>query len=137
MQKEAAAVRKKNFTEKQNDALLFWEMLGPAIYKIVGVIIIVVALAAFFSIKGAIKRHNEQVSIEQQQELTAKRQEIVDGYIKNNASTFGTVTKQWNNGNMFFAESELGEFTIAFEGTTVSKIFVENKAGQMVTLYEK
>jgi hypothetical protein len=130
-------VRKKNFTEKQNDALLFWETLGPHIYRIIGIIVIGGLIAAGLSLKGAIDRHNERVAIEQQQEITAQRQEIVDKYINNNPKTFGTVTKQWNNGNLFFAESEFGEFTIAFEGLAISKVFVENKAGQMVVLYEK
>lgn len=130
-------MRKRSNIEKHNDALLFWQHLGPAIYYIVGVIVVGGLLAAGFSIKGAINRHNEQVAIEQQQEITAQRQEIVDKYISNNPKTFGAVTRQWNNGSLFFAESEFGEFTIAFEGLTVSKIFVENKAGQMVTLYEK
>lgn len=77
------------------------------------------------------------MAIEQQQELTTQRQEIVDKYIENNPQTFGTVTRQWNSGGLFFAESEYGEFTIAFEGMEVTKIFVENKAGQIVTLYER
>ena len=130
-------MRKRSNIEKHNDALLFWEMFGPHIYRIIGVIVIGGLLAAGFSIKGAIDRRNEQVAVEHQQELTARRQDIVDGYINNNPKTFGTVTKQWNAGNLFFAESEFGEFTIAFEEITVSKIFVENKAGQIVTLYEK
>lgn len=90
-----------------------------------------------FAIKGTIDRHNEHVAAEKQQELTTQRQEIVDKYIENNPQTFGTVTKQWNSGSLFFVESDKGEFTIAFEGTEVTKIFVENKAGQIVTLYER
>lgn len=94
-------------------------------------------MAAGFSIKGAINWHNEQVAAEQQQELTAQRQEIVDKYINNNPKTFGAVTRQWNTGNLFYAESEFGEFTIAFESLSVKKVFVENKAGQMAVLYER
>ena len=130
-------MRKKNFVEKQNDVLLFWDAFGPIIYRIVGIILIGGIIAAGFAIKGAVNRHNEHVVAEKQQELTAQRQEIVDKYIENNPKTFGTVTKQWNSGSLFFVESDKGEFTIAFEGTEVTKIFVENKAGQIVTLYER
>ena len=63
--------------------------------------------------------------------------EIVDSYISNNAKVFGTISRQWNNGNLFFVDGEYGEFTIAFEGNEVSKVLFENKAGQMKTLYEK
>ena len=87
--------------------------------------------------KGTIDRHNEHVAAEKQQELTAQRQEIVDKYIENNPQTFGTVTRQWNSGGLFFAESEYGEFTIAFDELVVSKVLFENKAGQIMTLYEK
>lgn len=128
---------KKSNIEKQNDSLLFWEALGPIIYRIVGTIIVVGLFAAGFAIKGTIDRHNERAAIEQMQELTTQRQEIIDKYIDNNPKTFGTVIKQWSNGSLFFIESEYGEFTIAFEGTEVTKIFVENKAGQIVTLYER
>jgi hypothetical protein len=130
-------MRKKSNIEKQNDSLLFWEALGPIIYRIVGTVIVVGLLAAYFTIRGAVNSHNEQTALEQQQELTTQRQEIVDKYIENNPKTFGTVTKQWNAGNLFFIESDKGEFTIAFEGMEVTKIFVENKAGQIVTLYER
>lgn len=130
-------MRKRSLIEKHNDTLLFWQYLGPYIYYIVGIILVGGLLAAGFSIKGAIDRHNERVAYEQEQELTAHRQEIVDGYIANNPKTFGTVTKQWNTGNLFFAESEYGEYTIAFEGLTVSKILFEDMAGQLKTLYEK
>ena len=131
-------MRKKNFVEKQNDALLFWSIIGPYIYYIVGTIIVVGGLIAYFSIRGAVNKHNEQTAIEQMQDLTTQRQEIVDKYIENNPNTFGTVIKQWNSGSLFYVESkEYGEFTIAFEGTEVTKIFVENKAGQIVTLYER
>jgi hypothetical protein len=129
--------RKKSNIEKHNDALLFWSTLGPIIYRIVGTILVIGLIAAGFAIKGTIDRHNEHVAAEKQQELTAQRQEIVDRYIENNPKTFGAVTRQWNSGGLFFAESEYGEFTIAFEGTEVTKIFVENKAGQIVTLYER
>lgn len=131
-------MRKKSLIEKHNDALLFWQYLGPAIYYIVGIILVGGLFAAGFAIKGTIDRHNEHVAAEKQQELTAQRQEIVDKYIENNPNTFGTVIKQWNSGSLFYVESkEYGEFTIAFEGTEVTKIFVENKAGQIVTLYER
>ncbi len=129
--------RKKSNIEKQNDSLLFWEALGPIIYRIVGTIIVVGLLVVFFTIRGAISRHSEQVSTKQQQELIDKRQEIVDNYISKNPDKFGTVSKQWNSGSLFFVESDKGEFTIAFEGMEVTKIFVENKAGQIVTLYER
>ncbi len=128
---------KRSNIEKHNDSLLFWSILGPYIYYIVGTIIVVGGLIAYFSIRGAVNKHNEQTAIEQQQELIDKRQEIVDNYISKNPDKFGTVSKQWNNGSLFFIESEYGEFTIAFEGTEVTKIFVENKAGQIVTLYER
>ena len=130
-------MRKRSNIEKHNDSLLFLSIVGPYIYYIVGTIIVVGLLIAYFSIRGAVVRHNEQASTQQQQELTAQRQAIVDGYIKNNPKVFGTVTRQWNAGSLFFAESEFGEFTIAFEGTTISKIFVENKSGELMTLYEK
>lgn len=131
------SVRKKSNIERHNDSLLFWSIVGPYIYYIVGIIIVVGLLAAYFTIRGAVNSHNEQTALEQQQELTAQRQDIVDKYIANNPGSFGTVSKQWNNGSLFFIESEYGEFTIAFEGTEVTKIFVENKAGQIVTLYER
>jgi hypothetical protein len=129
--------KKRSSVEKNNDALLFWQYLGPSIYYIIGVIIVGGLFAAGFAIKGAIDHHNEQVAIEQMQELTTQRQEIIDKYIDNNPKTFGTVTRQWNSGSLFFVESDKGEFTIAFEGMEVTKIFVENKAGQIVTLYER
>lgn len=131
-------MRKKSNIEKQNDALLFWETFGPIIYRIAGIILIGGLIAAGFAIKRAIDRHNERAAVEQMQDLTTQRQEIVDKYIENNPNTFGTVIKQWNSGSLFYVESkEYGEFTIAFEGTEVTKIFVENKAGQIVTLYER
>jgi len=131
-------MRKKNFVEKQNDVLLFWDAFGPIIYRIVGIILIGGIIAAGFAIKGAVNRHNERAAVEQMQDLTTQRQEIVDKYIENNPNTFGTVIKQWNSGSLFYVESkEYGEFTIAFEGMEVTKIFVENKAGQIVTLYER
>ena len=129
--------RKKSNIEKHNDILVLLEHLGAPIYFIVGVIIVSALLVTGFSIKGAIARHNEQVANERQQEITTQRQEIVDKYINNNPKIFGAVTKQWNSGNLFFAESDKGEFTIAFKGLDVLKIVVENKAGQMVTLYER
>lgn len=128
---------KRSNIEKHNDSLLFWSILGPYIYYIVGVIVVVGILIAGFSIKGAIDRHTEQVATKQEQDLTVKRQEIVNGYIANNSKTFGTVSKQWNTGNLFFIKSDKGEFTVAFEGAEVSKIYLENRAGQMITLYEK
>lgn len=130
-------MRKKNFVEKQNDALLFWETFGPIIYRIAGIILIGGLIAAGFIIKGAIERHNEHIAFEQQQELTAKRQEIVDKYIENNHDTLGTIVRQWNTGNLFFIETDKGEFTIVFKDLEVSKIMFENKAGQLITLYEK
>lgn len=129
--------KKRSSVEKNNDALLFWQYLGPAIYYIVGIILVGGLFAAGFAIKRAIDRHNERAAVEQMQDLTTQRQKIVDKYIENNPQTFGTVTRQWNSGGLFFAESEYGEFTIAFEGMEVTKIFVENKAGQIVTLYER
>lgn len=130
-------MRKKSNIEKQNDALLFWEVFGPIIYRIVGVIVVVSLFVAFFSIKGVITRHSEKAAEKQQQELTLQRQDIVDAYISNNSKTFGSIYKQWNNGNLFFVESEYGEFTIAFNDTDVSKVLFENKAGKLITLYEK
>ncbi|GEM_PF-6148801 len=130
-------MRKKSNIEKHNDALLFWNTLGPIIYRIVGIIIVGGLLATFFIVRGAINRRNEQVAIAQQQELTAKRQEIVDQYIANNPKTFGTVTKQWNSGSLFFVESDYGEFTIAFEDLTITKVLWKSKAGKVEALYEK
>ena len=130
-------MRKKRNIEKQNDILMFLDYFGPAVYYVVFVILVTGLLIAFFTIRGAISRHSEQVSTKQQQELIDKRQEIVDNYISKNPDKFGTVSKQWNSGSLFFVESDKGEFTIAFDGMEVTKIFVENKAGQIVTLYEK
>lgn len=129
--------KKRSSVEKNNDSLLFWSIIGPYIYYIVGIILVGGLFAAGFAIKGTIDRHNEHVAAEKQQELTTQRQEIIDKYIDNNPKTFGTVTRQWNSGSLFFVESDKGEFTIAFEGMEVTKIFVENKAGQIVTLYER
>lgn len=130
-------MRKKRNIEKQNDILTFLDYFGPAVYYVVFAILVTGLLIAFFTIRGAISRHSEQVSTKQQQELIDKRQEIVDNYISKNPDKFGTVSKQWNNGSLFFIESEYGEFTIAFDELVVSKVLFENKAGQIMTLYEK
>lgn len=130
-------MRKKRNIEKQNDILTFLDYFGPAVYYVVFVILVTGLLIAFFTIRGAISRHSEQVSTKQQQELIDKRQEIVDNYISKNPDKFGAVSKQWNSGSLFFIESEYGEFTIAFDELTVSKVLFENKAGQIKTLYEK
>jgi uncharacterized membrane protein len=129
-------MRKRSFVERNNDALLFWEYLGPAIYYIIGIIFVAVVLTVGFSIKGAIDRHNESVAAAHEQILTEERQEVVNAFIDKNNGIFGTVDKQDNNGNLFFVYSDKGEFTIAFSGTEVKTIFTENKAGEVVTLYE-
>jgi predicted membrane protein len=129
-------MRKRSFVEKNNDALLFWQYLGPFIMTFVGIVVVVGLIVAGFSIKGAIDRHNVRTAAAQEEKLTAERQDIVNKYIENNKSIFGNVDRQDNTGNLFFIYSDKGDFTIAFNDIAVKKIFVVNKAGQLVTLYE-
>lgn len=130
-------MRKRTYVEKNNDALLFWQYLGPFIMGGIGIVVVIGIIVAGFSIKGAIDRHNEQAVAAQEEKLTAERQGIVDKYIEDNKDAFGKISEQKNIGNLFIIKSNKGEFTMAFEGTAVSKIFVENQAGEVVTLYER
>jgi len=57
---------KRSNIEKHNDSLLFWSIIGPYIYYIVGIILVGGLFAAGFAIKGTIDRHNEHVAAEKQ-----------------------------------------------------------------------
>lgn len=124
----------RNFVEKNNDSLVFWQYIGTPVFYIFGVILIFGIIIGFFKISSTIKANKEANQIEQTYNT---RSEIFNDYLSKNPKTFTNINKTWNEDNIFYAQNNNGIFSVRFVDTRIYEVIYTTNTGFQQVLYKE
>lgn len=124
----------RNFVEKNNDAILFWEYIGTPVIVIVGTIVIITLIIGGFKLKHSIA-HKKTLS--EEQTIYEVRVDILNTYIEKNKEAFGDIEKQWNEDNIFYIKNNKGTFSVRFVGNEIFEVVYTLDSGPSKTLYQR
>lgn len=123
----------RNRVEKNNDALLFWEIIGGPLMKFILSAIIIAIVIAAIVIPNKIQKFKEA---EEEKRLAEIRPVVVQQWIDNNKDTFKNIQKRWNEDNAYYLQNDKGGvFEIRFDGEKVITIRYTSKDGTQMIIY--
>lgn len=124
----------RNMIEKQNDVVMFWELIGTPIFYIIGAILIFTIVIGGIKIKNTIVTNREQKEIER---VCTVRTEIFNEYLSSNPNTFTDIKSTWNEDNLFYARNNKGTFTVRFVNTKIYEVVYTTNGGFTQILYKE
>jgi type II secretory pathway pseudopilin PulG len=123
---------KRTFIEKNNDSLLFWEVIGGPLMIFVLSVIIIVIIIAIIVIPGKIQKSKEAAEAKRLAEIRPKvMQELLD----KNKDLFKDIEKTWNEDNAYYLKAKTGTFEIRFSGDKIIVIKFKSNSGYEKTIY--